>query len=277
MKSIIVPTDYSENATGATLYAAALARAAKTRLVLLHTFPYPVITDMPPDILQQFIDETIAEHTGRLQEIKQSLEQEYGIEVKCIVEAGSVVHRLEQAMEQEKGDLAVMGLRGVNPALSVIMGSNTAEVLRRGKTPLLIVPRSKAFQSPARILFACDNPFIENESTIQSLKEMATLFNAVIEVYTLDETPLVPGQPRQPRPSNLEAHLGKIKHVYTFEMGEGVRERILEAIADSKADLLAMIPHHHSLWAHLFDKSDTLSVALQSKVPMLVLAEKANV
>ena len=277
MKSIIVPTDYSENATNATLYAAALAQKAKARLVLLHTFPYPVITDMPPDVLQQFIDETMAVHNERLQEIKQSLEQQYGIEVKCIVEAGSVVHRVAEAMEQEKGDLAVMGLRGINPALHVLMGSNTTEILRRGKTPLLIVPRSATFQAPARILFACDNPFIEKESTISPLKEIATLFGAEIEVYTLDETPLVPGQPRQPRPSNLEAHLGKIKHVYTFEMGEGVRERILESIEDSKADMLAMIPHHHSLWAHLFDKSDTLSVALQSKVPMLVLAEKADI
>jgi nucleotide-binding universal stress UspA family protein len=274
MKNIVVPTDYSESASNALHYAAAIAKAVKGRVILLHAFPYPIVTDLPPDVLQQFVDETIADHLGRLNEIKKSIEKQYGIEVACKAEAGSVVHNLLEVMKNEKGDLAVMGLRGENPTLNVIMGSNTTEVLRRGKTPLLIVPGKTKFKPTKHILFACDDPMVKNADTLQPLKEIASIFAAEIEVFMVDETPFTPGQPRQPRPSNLEEYFGKIKHQYTFEMGEGVRERILEAARSSGADMLAMIPHHRSLWAYLFDKSDTLSVALQAKVPMLVLAEK---
>ncbi len=275
MKNIVVPTDYSENATHAMHYAAALAQKAQARLVLYHSFPYPVVTDLPPDILQGFIDNTIAEHLERLNEIKQSVEKKYAIEVACVAEVGSVMRDLPTIMAQEKGDLAVMGLRGANPALNILMGSSTTDILRQGTVPLLIVPSTAAFKSPERILFACDNPLIENPAMLRPLKDIATLFDAEIEVYMVDDSQKVHGQPQPPRPSNLEENFNKIKHVYTFEMAEGVREQILQAIGESKADLLAMIPRHHSVWAYLFDKSDTLSIALQSTVPMLVLAEKS--
>ena len=156
------------------------------------------------------------------------------------------------------------------------MGSVTTDILRHRKIPLLIVPASATFKSPQHILFACDNPWMENPQVLHPLKDIARLFAAEIEVYMVDEPQAIPGQPQQPRPSNLETHLGKIKHVYTFEMAEGVRERILEAIKENKSDMLAMIPHHHSVWAYLFDHSDTLSIALQTTVPMLVLAEKST-
>lgn len=275
MKNIIVPTDYSENAVNAMQYAAAFAREAKARLILFHAFPYPVIPDLPADLLQQFVDESIAEHLKRLGEIKQSIEKQYEVEVVCKAEAGSVMLNLLEIMGKENGDLVVMGLQGDNPALNVLMGSNTAEVLRRGEIPLLIVPGTATFKTPKRILFACDNPMIENPATLRPLKEIASFFAAEIEVYTLEKPSSIPGEVQKPRPSNLEEHFHGLKHVYTFEREEGVRERILEAIGESQADLLAMIPHHRSVWDYLFDKSDTLSVALQTSVPMLVLAEKS--
>lgn len=276
MKNIVALTDYSENAANALQYAASLAKAAHARLILYHVFPYPVVTDVPPDIMQQYVDVIADEHRQRLQEIKQTVEKQYNIQVAYIAEAGTPAHGLPQAMKRENGDVAVVGLRGANPILGIIMGSTPAEILRRGETPLLIVPGTATFKHPQHILFACDNPMIENPVTIRPLKDIATLFSAEIEVYMVDETPLRPGQTRRPRPSNLEEHFTKLKHVYTFEMAEGVREHILEAIEKSSADMLAMIPHHRSVWAYLLDKSDTLSVALQTTVPMLVLAENTK-
>lgn len=276
MRNIIVPTDYSENATHAMHYAAALARAARARLILYHAFPYPVITDVPAEVVQEFVDSTVADHRHRLEVLKEALEKQYGIEVACLAEAGSVAFGMHDLAARENADLAVMGLRGSNPALNVLMGSATTEVMRRGKVPLLIVPADAAFKNPERILFACDNPLIDNPAVVRPLKDLAALSGAEIEVIRIDPDLDITADAFQPRPSNLEEHLGTFKHVYTFEVGEGVRESILEAIGKTGADVLAMIPHRHSLWAYLFGKSDTLSVALHTTVPVLVLAEKGE-
>ena len=156
------------------------------------------------------------------------------------------------------------------------MGSNTTEVLRRGEVPLLIVPGAATFIAPERILFACDNPMIENPALLRPLQKIAFLFDSALEVYRIDAPEAGPGATAQSRPGNLEAHFQRIRHVYTFEIAGGVREGILRAIGQSKSDMLAMIPHHHSIWAYLFDQSDTLNVALQTTVPTLVLAERTK-
>ena len=275
MKNIIVPTDFSKNAANAMHYAAALARAAKARLVLYHAFPYPVIaTDVPIEI-QSFIDETTETHVDKLLEIRHALEKQYAIEISCVAQGGSVAYHLQELMEREKGDLAVMGLRGANQALNILIGSTTFEVMRQGKTPLLIVPQGATFRSPKHVLFACDNPFIANEAAIKPLKDIVAQFNAEIEVYMVNEPETVPASDKTPRPSNLEEQFANIRHIYTFDRSEGVRESILEGIRTSNADILAMIPRHRSIWQYLFDKSDTHSIALQTTIPLLVLAENA--
>ena len=60
-------------------------------------------------------------------------------------------------------------------------------------------------------------------------------------------------------------------------MSDAVRDSILDAVRESEADMIAMIPHHHSIWPYLFDNSDTLSIAMQTTVPLLVLAEKSEI
>lgn len=276
MKNIIVPTDFSKNAANAMHYAAALAQAAKARLVLYHAFPYPVIaTDVPIEI-QQFIDETTETHVEKLLEIRHTLEKQYGIEISCIAQGGSVAYHLQEIMEREKGDLAVMGLRGANQAVNILMGSTTFEVMRQGKTPLLIVPQGVTYRTPQHILFACDDPYIANEATVRPLKDLVAQFNAEIEVYMVSEPEPVPASDKTPRLSNLERHFEKLRHVYTFERAEGVRESILEGIRASNADMIAMIPRHRSIWQYLFGKSDTHSVALQTTIPLFALAEKAQ-
>ena len=276
MKNIIVPTDYSDNAANAMHYAAALARAARARLILYHAFPYPVITDVPVEVVEQFVDSTVEDHLHRLGELKAELGQQYGIEIACVTEPGAIALGVQDLAARENADLAVMGLRGDNPALNVLMGSTTAEIMRRGKVPVLIVPLTARFKTPERILFACDTPQIDNAAVLRPLKDLATLSGAEIEVIRIDPDLDITADSFKPHPSNLEEHLGKFKHTYTFEVGEDVRESILEAIGKTGADILTMIPHRHSLWSYLFDKSNTLGIALHTTVPVLALAEKVG-
>lgn len=273
MKNIIVPTDYSDNANNAMHYAAALAQATGAQLVLYHAFAYPIITTDVPYEVEKYIDEIQTSDRATLQEIKRELERQYPIEVKCISQAGSVSYHLQEIVQRENGDLVVMGLRGSNPALNILMGSTTFEVMRQGKFPLLIVPKNARFSPPKRLLFACDNPWVGLEATVKPLKDIAAAFGAAIEVFTVVEpTPPITA-PKPVRPSNLEQHFEKIQHIYTFEETAEVRASILESIRESNADILAMIPRHHSVWQYLFGKSDTLSVALQTTIPLLALAE----
>src|SRR5690349_9109608 len=106
MKTIIVCTDFSPNASTAVHYAAALAHTGKCRLILFHHYDYPVpATDMPTLYPAVFIDGLEADLEKKLLEIKAELNAMYPIEVTCILRSLTLHSDLEQVFKEEQADL----------------------------------------------------------------------------------------------------------------------------------------------------------------------------
>ncbi len=281
MKTIIACTDFSSNATNAVQYAAALADAAKARLILFHHFVYPVpATDLPEVYPQAFVDEMASGLEQQLRDIKVELENMYPIQVDCVVRYWSFPNDLEELFQSEAADLVVMSVQGQSVIMNALLGSAASGTIRRGNLPVLVVPQGVAFHPILKILFACDDHTIPNPNTVQALRGIARVFDAYIEVLTLfdlQKTPeLVPDGNASFAQTNLEKHLAGTRHGYTFENENTVDKGIIYEAARSSADLVVMIPHHHSYLSSLFNQSETQRVALTITLPLLVLGEKVN-
>lgn len=281
MNTIIACTDFSPNATNAVQYAAALAQAVKARLVLFHHFTYPVpATDFPGAYPAVFVDEMAADLERQLQDIKADLVRSHHIEVDCVVRSWALSSDLKEVFDAEQADLVVMGTQGKSAVINALFGSATAAAIRRGKFPLLVVPRGVVFHPLKKILFPCDRHVIPNPDMLQVLRDLALAFDAYIEVFTmfdLGKTPeLVPGGTASAARSNLEALLAGTRHGYSYENESAVGEGILYEAARSSASLVAMIPHHHSFWSNLLNQSETQRVASAILLPLLVLGERAK-
>ena len=66
------------------------------------------------------------------------------------------------------------------------------------------------------------------------------------------------------------------RHGYSYENEDAVKEGILYEAARSGADLVAMIPHHHSFLSSLLNQSETQRVAAAIMLPLLVLGERVK-
>jgi len=284
MNAIIASTDFSPSATHAVHYAAALAQSVGARLVLFHHFTYPVpATDLP--ILQPlvYVDEMTAGYEHRLGEIKTELTRQYeGLVIDLAVRSLLLQEDLEELVQAEKADLVVMGAKGHSPVANALFGSVASKAVRRGKLPLLLVPAACAFQPYKKILFPCDNHFFPNVQVVEALKSIAAAFDAYIEVLTLKqgaemEALATAPTPEKPHKSNLSLLLGKIKHGFSYEYRESIESGILDEAMRSHADLVAMVPHHHSLLSGLLNTSETQRLATIIKVPLLVLGERVPI
>ncbi len=283
MKTIIACTDFSADATNAVQYAAALAAATKAKLVLFRYLEYPVAaTDLPlPQIYPTaFGDEMAAESERRLQEIKVELTRSYSIKIECIVRSVNLHSDLEEIFHTEQADLVVMGIAGQNMVLNALAGNVTTAAIRHGRLPLLVVPQGVVFHPVRKILFSCDDQAIPNPDTLRILRELAIVFDAYIEVlnfYDLEKmTSMATQGPRPAAKINLEAMLAGTRHGY-FYKNEAVADKgILYEAVRSAADLVAMIPHHHSFWSTLLNQSETQRIATTITLPLLVLGEKVQ-
>lgn len=281
MKAIIACTDFSPNANNALQYAAALAEAAGARLILFHYFNMPVAaTDLPGLNPSAFLDAKTAECEGKLEGIKTGLKQTYEIDITCIVRSFDLFIDVETTFRHQQADLVVMGMHGQNAVLNALMGNIPSTAIRRGKTPMLLIPSGVVFKPVKKILFACDNHEIPNTDTMWALQDMATTLDAYIEVLTLfDEDKSIAFAPKDVevrRKSNLETLLAPTRHGYSFENETMVKEGILYEALRSSADVVAMIPHHHSFLSSLFNQSETQRIAASITLPLLVLGEKVQ-
>jgi len=279
MKSIIACTDFSPIADNAVRYAAALASATSSRLVLFHYFSAPIpATDLPGIFPSMFQEQLVTDHEHRLKESKKQLSHEFNVEISCITRSFDFSLDLEKVFHDEKAELVVMGIQGQSAVMNAILGSVTAATIRRGKLPVIAVPHDTNFHPIKKILFPSDQHHIANPAIIQPLLDLAHVFDAYIEVLTLfdlEKTPtLAPDSPLATTNNNLETLLAKTHHGYSYENESAVNQGILYEAARSNADLVAMIPHHHSFWSSLLNQSETQRIATAINIPLLVLGEK---
>lgn len=280
MKTIIAATDFSEAATNAVQYAAAFAEATVARLVLFHHFAYPVQGMDLPEIYPIISIEDIASGAEkRLENLKVELARAHHIEIDCVVRSLTLAGDLEDVFYEEQADLLVMGIHGQNAVINALLGNETSAAIRRGNLPLLVIPQGVVFHPVQKILFPCDDQAIASV-TLQPLQTLATTFDAYIEVLTLfdlEKTPeLVPDGNRSPVKENLNNLLAGTRHGYTYENETAVDKGILYEATRSAADMVAMIPHHHSFWSSLLNQSETQRIAASINLPLLVLGEKVQ-
>jgi nucleotide-binding universal stress UspA family protein len=143
IETILVPTDFSEDADQALATAKQLARRFGSKLVLLHAYRVDLPMSTPalgggfvlPD---GFYEELRAHATSRIEALAAETAEE-GLEVSGeAVEERASVAIVEEA-ERLGADLIVMGTRGLTGLKHVALGSVAERVVREAPCPVLTV------------------------------------------------------------------------------------------------------------------------------------------
>ncbi|MBX2946767.1 MAG: universal stress protein [Cyclobacteriaceae bacterium] len=181
MKLVLVPTDFSENASHALEYAVETANAIGAGLLVMSVYS-------PPVSVQSALQTVVAEDTARvtkiyrekLNTIAETVKTEFP-SVSCAVQVtvGDVVSEIVSLAGEKKADLIVMGTQGASKVVNVLFGSNTASVIEKAACPVLCIPQGLSYQTPKRILFATNFAYSDIEGAKQ-LVGLAKAFGAEV-------------------------------------------------------------------------------------------------
>lgn len=134
-KTLLVPTDFSENAFFASLYACKLAQKRGYNLELFHCYTTStVFNEEMDDIPVLKADVMIVEWRDKL------LAQfpDLLIETTCVT--GLLSEVLPERTQQDKYSLIVMGTTGRGKGKPVAWGSNTNNIIYKSSIPVLAIP-----------------------------------------------------------------------------------------------------------------------------------------
>ena len=128
LRRILVAVDGSESGFHALRQATSLARAEKGAIKIISVAPPHAGELSLVGVRQHVNDMIIAPHQKALDEALR-ISEPYGVPARTILEVGEPPDKIVETAEETHSDLIVVGLRGGNPAKTLLMGSIAARVI----------------------------------------------------------------------------------------------------------------------------------------------------
>ncbi|GGW30551.1 universal stress protein [Arenibacter certesii] len=276
MKSVLIPTDFSDNSYGAIAYAVQMLENEECTFHLLHTYTPAIyqsefLLHSPGQVGLGDIYRLDSEK--RLNELKQTILVEYQ-NPKHHFETHSafniLMEAIDELLEEKNIDLIIMGTQGATGAKEIFLGSNTVHAIKRSKGPILVVPFDYKFESPKNILFPTDYEIEYNNALVKELLIMAKSYSAKIDVMHISNSQeLSPLQ--EANKTKLEKLLSGTNHHFHEVPDQGIIEAINNKQADFKTNFLVMVKNKHSFLENLFLKPVINQIGFHTTIPFLVL------
>lgn len=278
MLRILLPTDFSENSYDAIQYALKTFKGITAKFYLLHTYMPPVyhaeyLVGSPGLIgLGDVIREAAVENLDKL---KKRIEKEYpnnNHTLSCIASLNTLTGEITRMVTDEKLDLIVMGTKGATGAKEILFGTNTVDIIKRAKCPVIAVPPNFEYEVPKEILFPTDYEVDFKTVPLKILKTIAQQHISRIGVlhvstgYDLTEKQLN-------NQENLEKELKGIAHLFHNLRNQEIITAINNFQLKHKMNLLVMVQNKHTFIERLFIEPVIKKIGFHITIPFMVLPD----
>lgn len=272
MKTILVPTDFSDASRNASRYAVNLAKALNYRILLLHVFNIPMVagTDMTTALADlRGLEQS---HRQRLDEEVDFLKSGSDVAIASRSAEGFTVDEISEIEQKEKPDLIVMGLSASGRISEFVFGSISTDVVRNTQTPVIIVPESCQFKEVRKIAFASDLKMECDMTMHEPLKDIVDTFRSSIAILNVvkEQSDRI-GKDDGVSGRRIEKYFENREHIYHFLENNDIIAGISEFIVTHQVDIVTMIPQKHNLIERIFKESNTKRMAFHVDVPLLTL------
>jgi nucleotide-binding universal stress UspA family protein len=263
MQTIIAPTDFSNISLNAVNYAADMAMALNTNLLILHAIELPINANK----LYHECDAAEVEAEQKLNILKNVLVKRTNNKVS--VQTKQVIGLIENEIikiSSYKDTLAVvMATKGASAKSHFFMESITVYLSKNLTYPVIVVPSNMHYKPVNKILLATD---LENiySAPVEGIIKIATAFNAkldIVHVYNDEEKFEVISN----RMYELTNYLNSLKPRVHFVYNKKVLDGIISFAKENNSDIILAIPKKHAF----FYKSQSKQLLFNSAFTIMTI------
>ncbi len=275
MHKILFPTDFSEPANHAFIYALKMADKIGATITTLHVYDIPDIhVDgvLKEDALQKIYDSIdlgeFENYRDSIPALRAIAEKEGlgNIDMYHVMEHGAALPKIVEY--SGKGyDMIVMGTKGAGWLKGILIGSVAGEVMEHSKVPVLAIPQKAHFDGRINNIAVSTEYKEEEKELLRRVIAFASLFKAhvycihVDQVHTEDLT------------HRMDAFRKDFEHVNRlhFKVIEGfnISESLSEYVNKFRMDMICMLTHKRNFWQELFNYSIAKVMSYHTNTPIL--------
>lgn len=273
--NILLPTDFSDNAWSAAVYAFKLYADTVCTFYFLHSNlnGTKTISNITKALLST-MDEKAMKELMELKEMAEVSNANANHTFEIVLSSEKLLKAIEDEVKKRKIDLVIMGTRGSTGTKEFFYGSNTVHIINKMRLcPVLVVPDEYDFIEPKQIAFPTDFNRFYDEKKLECLKHFADLFNSKIRVVHIKTE----NQLDEIQEYNY-AMLKKYLQDYncSFHWMPDYTKKVEEIhifIEDLKINILVMINYRHSLIESIVKEPVIKKIGFRPVIPFLVIPD----
>ncbi|MCL8007281.1 universal stress protein [Gelidibacter japonicus] len=276
MISVLLPTDFSENSMNAITYALEFFKHQKTEFFVMHAYQNDVY-DHEKLVSREDFDEVLEEVRNQSQTNLDNLLQTVKkispnpkFTFHTISSYNPLVEEANLIAKAKNIDLIVMGTKGKSNEHHIVFGSQTFQVLKYVRCPVLAIPSNYTNAQPKHILFPTDYLIPYKRRELKLLCDLTASYKSVIDVVYVSKSDKLSMRQEDNR-EFLKETICKTEVNFHIVKSKNVAETIQNYIKDNAIDLLVMVNTQYSFLEDMLFPSTIDKVSLDLKIPLLAL------
>jgi len=282
MKSILIPTDFSNTANNAYLYALHLANNLDLKVYVLFVHMPPILSAThsgQPEMLQNVYEEielskfeTYKNNVVLLRELA-SANNLNSDNVIFLFEEGPLIGSIKKTIEKEDIYAIVMGTTGASGLSKTFIGSNTVDVIKNVDKPVLAIPSQATFKPIQKVAFTT----LFREKDKMALQEIVNISRRIpFEIYCVN----VLNDPNYVKDTLMKAdewgktHENANLEFIFLEKEQSVENAINIFLEENNIDILTVVKRNRSFFDRLLNSSLSNEFVFHSHIPTWVFHEE---
>lgn len=274
-KTILVPTDFSDNAWTAIRYAAQMALHYNWAIHVLHTYMPFSSAFAGEEFNEEFFEAQTEKANTAMEVLLAKLHSEFpDLKIETSCKTGLLGEVLPEIAGEAKNELVVMGTKGATGFKHVILGSNTFEIIKKSPIPVLAVPHNQVAFKWGNIGLLTNFKQFEIDTlqafiAIGGRPEKLTLLHLIEKGGTKSESDLEHWKTQIQEHTQIQEITYKMEAmVNRMDVKEEFPDYVFQMTHSAKLDILIVTNERKSFFASLFSKSLVKALAHQLTIPV---------
>jgi len=283
MKSILLPTDFSENSWNAIQYALNFFEESNCHFYILHVNKLNNLASIDtsyittPEAIEE-VQTKLAKKQLRefLKRISKELPHNKKHKFYTLTDYNFFIESIRNQIEDKNIDMIVMGTKGASGLKKYIIGSNTGDVITKVSCTTLVVPENAKFNSIKEIAFPTDLSISYHIQTLEPISEVLEEFDSFLRILHISKKEEDLNIDQIKYKELLEDYFFNNNYSFHFLTNDDIEDAVQCFVQSRDIDMIAMVAKNLNYFQRILFMPTVEEISYHTDVPFLVLHEQQN-